>query len=328
MGENLIKEMLAHVGKKPQTNTILSSIRSALIEEPSLRLVIADYMHLIQNINWKLLDVDTLLKPIESIPSVKFENGKNSLSHLWPVQLGVMFAKLGLKIEFESLDGADLFIHDGDLDEFFPLSRGVRQGVEYKGIAIQCKAITSATKIKKRIKDASKQLESSEGGLIAIDISNLVFNYFKNQNVVSKNPLIINQVLNCGFEYFLNKCFDFFSKLPKAQIDNCAGMLVNSRVCISLPNEPESKLEFVIPGIHMRWNPDFSNSLVKRLGERHTLQTLYVNLLEGMPVGNMYVNNDDILKPKDGKKPSITITTITQIHSNKPENFTISGKIS
>lgn len=176
--------LFSHYRSPSRTAAALERIeRSYVATYPASFTLFFTYLRALQRVNWKVLADQQVLQLFEQFPSRASTSGQMRLyQYSWPLELAAQFqavwSRAQVVIEPSVSPGGkccDLFVYANDASLPGEFSRWRDQsGVMRSGVAIECKAVESEDKLRRRLKEASGQLKPYQAGVAAIDVSALV----------------------------------------------------------------------------------------------------------------------------------------------------------
>lgn len=182
---HLLEEICLHYSPNQHPNAILVPLRRYYMEKyPNSAALLAEYCEALASIEWKHLPASAVLEPLSRMPSLGVDRQDVfTLDGYFPLSLAyqVSTASPPLAVRAEpdgaSFGSCDLFAWPRSVPHMFYAAISHRKSPDGKaqtGIAIECKAVASVQKIKRRMKESSQQLTRYGAGFTALDVSLVV----------------------------------------------------------------------------------------------------------------------------------------------------------
>ncbi len=231
-----------------------------------------EFVQLVQSVHscpWKSFPKKSVITPLLDLPqTLGNTNHHETLQKVFPMMVARQFflaagdCRLDVGVTRPWTTDVDVVVVPGDRAVIgFQCTSLLdrRSGIVEPCLAIQCKAIKSATNMKKSVAKAVDQLLATEGGLVALDIS--AYMEKVRENFEELTPKDFDEVCSRLLGVFHSKCGEMIAARGK-DAQRVAGVLTRGYLC-QKPRTADGNLQYVTYPRFLKWivgvNPYFTS---------------------------------------------------------------------
>lgn len=278
----LLSSMTQHFYPNKPPNTVLAGVRRAFEEPSPLRYVLApEFLEIVQRLRWQSVPRRFIFDPLTDITKLQTLPGSPvEMSGLLPIRIAAQCLKLvpaeAIEIEATGNVGVscDVFVDSSKCpgSSLLPVSvLPTASGSDRRGLAFQCKAISSSNNLSKSVRKGLSQVESTDGGLLVLDISELIRKEIGDTSGLDYNTFLAK--CNTAVRQIVDRIIGVINCSHVSLINGPIGIFVHSYVLGGVQTSPG--LPYILFGAFrsLRYYPrTISGSAARVLDESHLVE--------------------------------------------------------